>query len=391
MKNLVILGSTGSIGTAALEVAASLPGRFRIVGLAAGSDHASLAAQAAAARPSAVALADERGARALARAVGKTGGVETFAGAAGVERVAAMGGAEVVLNAIVGAAGLRPTLRALEAGKTVLFANKEAAVAGGELIVSTARTAGAQLIPVDSEHSALFRLLRGSRRKEVRRLILTASGGPLLNRKKRGPVTMEEALRHPRWRMGRKVTVDSATLMNKGLEIMEAAALFGMPAERIDVVIHPECVVHAMVEYVDGSIAAHLAAPDMRLPIRAALTWPDRLSVDDGQRLDAARLGGLTFSPVPEKRFPCYALARAAAAAGGLAPAALNAADEVAVGAFLAGKMSFEAIPSVVEATINKMEREASAGDPRDEANIIAVDAEARASAGKIIRRYAVR
>jgi 1-deoxy-D-xylulose-5-phosphate reductoisomerase len=369
MKSVVILGSTGSIGENALRVAEALPGAVRVVGLAARTNAARVVEQAVRFGVPEVAVEDEVAAAAVAGAA-RAHGINVASGAAGVEALAATRSADTVLCALVGLAGLRPVLAALDAGKDVALATKEVLVSAGELVMRRRLGAGVKLLPVDSEHSAIFQCLQsrayepacvgGGRRTGARppapaetcvaRLTLTASGGPFFSRPETDfeRVTPEQALAHPRWRMGRKVSIDSATLMNKGLEIMEARWLFNVPAERIDVAVHPESIVHSLVTFVDGSQMAQLSVPDMRFPIQYALTWPGRLAVPM-PALDLVRLGALTFAEPDAARFPCLRLARAAAAAGGTLPAVLNAADEVAVAAFLAGAIPFAGIWRTVE------------------------------------------
>jgi len=338
-RRLAILGSTGSIGRAALDVVRSLRASgeaFEVVGLAAHRNIELLAAQVREFRPAAVAVAASRDAAAEALGAGAPGWHgEVLAGADGLAALAAGTGAELVLVAVSGVAGLRPTLAALDAGADVALATKEALVAGGPLIMEAAARSGRRLVPVDSEHSAIFQCLAGQSQAEVRRLWLTASGGPFRRRspEELDAVTPQEALRHPTWSMGRKVTVDSATLMNKGLEIIEAHWLFGVPAERIEVVIHPQSLVHSCVEFVDGSVLAQIGPRDMRLPIQYALTYPRRQPAPP-RPLDLRALGALEFEPPDPRRFPCLVHAREALARGGTAPAVLNAADEVAVRLF---------------------------------------------------------
>ncbi|MDR7421321.1 MAG: 1-deoxy-D-xylulose-5-phosphate reductoisomerase [Armatimonadota bacterium] len=360
---LVVLGSTGSIGRATLEVAAAL-GDVTVVGLAARANAAVLAAQAAHWRPAAVALDDPAAARAAAPALPE--GTALFAGPDAAARLVREVAADMVVVALVGAAGLGPTLAALEAGRDVALANKEALVAGGGLVVAARDRAGARLIPIDSEHSALAQCLAGADRATVRRLILTASGGPFLRRPEAElrDVTVGEALAHPTWNMGRKVTIDSATLMNKGLEIIEAYWLFGVPPAAIEVVIHTQSVVHSMVEFVDGSTIAHVATPDMRGPIQYALTVP-------GRRPGLVRpvewhRQVWTFEEPDPRRFPALDLAREALRRGGTAPAVLNAANEVAVERFLAGAMRFTDIVAAARAVLD-------AHDPRPADSLEAV------------------
>ena len=350
MKTITVLGSTGSIGRRTLELVAAFPDQFRVGGLAArGSDVARVAEQVRLHRPAAVALLDRTAVDRLARELTPPL-PELFGGPEGLAAVASEIPADVVVSALVGAAGLVPTLAAIRAGRTIALANKETLVMAGALMTRAAREHGVRLLPVDSEHCAIFQCLAGSAPREVRRLVLTASGGPF-----RGwsalaleNVTAAQALRHPTWRMGAKITIDSATLMNKGLEILEAHWLFGMPYERIDVIVHPQSIVHSMVEFVDRSVLAQLGMPDMGIPILYALTYPDRLPCP-APALDLVQLGALTFEAPDEAAFPCLALARRAGRAGGAAPLVLNAANEVAVAGFLEGRCGFTDIPRLID------------------------------------------
>jgi 1-deoxy-D-xylulose-5-phosphate reductoisomerase len=351
VRRLVILGSTGSIGRAALEVAEAL-GDVRIVGLGARRNVDLLAEQARRWRPGAVAVEDDSAAARLRAQV--PSGVAVQAGPDAATRLAAMPEADMVLVAVVGAAGLQPTLAALRAGHDVALANKEALVAGGALVTAALAGSRARLVPVDSEHSAIFQCLQGQDRAGLRRLILTASGGPFLRRplSALGDVTVEEALAHPTWNMGRKVTVDSATLMNKALEIIEARWLFDVDPDQIDVVIHPQSVIHSMVEFADGSVIAQAAVPDMRGPIQYALTAPRRRP---GLIRPVEWAGlNLTFERPEAERFPSLALAREALRRGGAAPAVLNAANEVAVARFLCGRLRFPQIVETVRAVLDR-------------------------------------
>jgi 1-deoxy-D-xylulose-5-phosphate reductoisomerase len=353
MKRVLILGSTGSIGTQALDVIARGAGAFELVGLSADRAWEPLVGQAREHRVARIALADED---AAARAAEAWTDGEVLRGPEGLARLVAESGADLVLNAIVGSAGLGPTIVALSEGIDVALANKESLVVGGDLVTALSEATGAQLIPVDSEHSALHQLIAGERPGTVDRLTLTASGGPFRGRTRAEleDVTVQEALRHPTWAMGGKITIDSATLMNKGLEVIEAHHLFGMPYDRIDVVVHPQSIVHALVAMCDGATLAHMGHPDMRVPIAYALHHPDRVDVPV-ERLDLARVGALTFEPVDEDTFACLRLAREAAAAGGTAPCVLNAANEVAVHAFLAGRLPFTGIPAVIETALERV------------------------------------
>ena len=371
-RDVVVLGSTGSIGTQTLAVAARFPERLRITGLAAGADWRALAEQARAVRPDTVVIADESAYADLAAALAGTG-IAVEAGPAAVEALARTG--DVVVAAIVGAAGVRPALAAVEAGRTVALSNKEALVVAGALVASAAVRTGAVVVPVDSEHSALFQCLVGEPAGAVETLTLTASGGPFRDRDPAtfGQVTPAEALRHPNWTMGARVTIDSATLMNKGLEVIEARWLFDVPADRIAVAVHPQSAVHSVVTFVDGSSKAQLGVPDMGVPIQVALSYPERWPAPFA-RLDVPTLGRLDFAPPDLEAFPCLGLAFAALRAGGAVPAAMNAADEVAVARFLAGGIGFCDIPRLVEAGMAA----ADGGDASTVDGLLEVDARAR-------------
>jgi 1-deoxy-D-xylulose-5-phosphate reductoisomerase len=346
MKRLAILGSTGSIGTQALDVVGRYPDRFQVLALAAGRNAARLTEQVRRFRPRLVAVADEAAARELRGALPP--GVELVAGEAGAVAAASHPEVDLVLAAISGGAGLRSTAAAIEAGKAVGLANKESLVLAGELLMARAAERRVAILPVDSEHSAIHQSLVGHNRGEVRRLLLTASGGPLrqVPAEELPAVTPERALRHPNWSMGDKITIDSATLMNKGLEVIEARWLFGVEPRRIDIVVHPESIVHSMVEYIDGSMVAQLGISDMRGPISYALGWPERLALDLAP-LDLARLGRLTFEAPDPARFPAFTLAYRALEMGGTAPAVLSGADEGAVAAFLARRCRFTDVAEV--------------------------------------------
>jgi 1-deoxy-D-xylulose-5-phosphate reductoisomerase len=350
-KKVVILGSTGSIGENALKVAASLPHRLEVIGIASRTSYPRLLEQALQFGVKHIAVADPEAAAACRAAAPR--GTTVLEGSAGVETLAAMPEADIVLCAMVGMAGLTSVLAALRQGTDVALATKEVLVAAGGLVMDAAARHGARLLPVDSEHSAIFQCLEGRDPKSVRRLILTASGGPFAGRHEVDfdKVTAADALKHPRWNMGRKVTVDSATLMNKGLEVLEAHWLFGIPFDRIDVLMHPESIVHSMVEFVDGSVLAQLSRPDMRFAIQYALTCPERFDTGLGA-LDLAHLGSLTFRAPDSIRFPCLGLARHAAVTGGTLPAVMNAANEVAVARFLDGTLTFSGIWHTVAAVM---------------------------------------
>lgn len=374
MRRIALLGSTGSIGLQALEVIARFPDRFSVAALACASSADRIVAQARACRPRLVAIADERAAHRAAVALRDTD-TQVLAGPAGIVQCATLPEADMVLAAMVGAAGLPPVWEAVRAGKRIGLANKEPLVVAGQLITREAARTGAQLLPIDSEHSAIFQLLQGQDRRAVRRVVLTASGGAFrgLSPEQLARVTPEQALAHPTWKMGPKVTVDSATLMNKGLELIEAHWLFGLAPEQLDVVLHRESVVHSLVEFVDGSVLAQLARPDMRLPIQYALGYPERLPRDEPP-LDLAQCGALRFEPLPQGRYPCLDLARQALCEGGRAPAALNAADEVAVAWFLEGRLPFTQIPRLLDWALSNHER--GPGDTLEE--LVAADREIR-------------
>ena len=368
MRRILIVGSTGSIGTQALDVVERNP-ELEVAGLAADSSWELLLEQAKQHGVSRVALADPD---AAARA-SEHSKVEVLAGPEGLVELITDTDCDLVLNALVGSAGLGPTVAALGEGIDLALANKESLVVGGELVTTLAEATGAQLLPVDSEHSALFQLIAGEPPGTVDRLVLTASGGPFRGRTELDSVTREEALAHPTWEMGGKITIDSATLMNKGLELIEAHHLFGVPYERIDVVVHPQSIVHAMVHMNDGASLAHLGYPDMRVPISYALNYPDRMDVPV-RPLDLVELGALTFEAPDLDSFPCLRLAREAAQAGGTAPCVLNAANEIAVHAFLAGDLSFVGIPRVIESTLSEL----PAQPVRHFSDLYAADAQAR-------------
>jgi 1-deoxy-D-xylulose-5-phosphate reductoisomerase len=376
MKKVLILGSTGSIGTQALEVIGG-SAELQAVGLAAGSGWETTVEQAREHGVPVVALADPEAAE---RARGIWSG-RVLTGEEGVRELIAAAEPDLVLNAIVGAAGLGSTIVALSEGIDVALANKESLVLGGELVMALSEATGARLLPVDSEHSALFQLIHGEAPGTVERLVLTASGGPFRGRDDLAGVSVAEALAHPTWRMGGRITIDSATLMNKGFEAIEAHHLFAVPYERIDVVVHPQSLVHSLVHLNDGSSLAHLGYPDMRVPISYALHHPERADVDV-PRLDLAAAGSLTFEEPDLETFACLRLALEAGAAGGTAPCVLNAADEVAVAAFLAERIPFTAIPAVIEAVLEEMPaRPVTHFD-----DLFAADAEARGRSEERVR-----
>ncbi len=385
MKRIAILGSTGSIGRSTLSVAESYPDRFLIVALAAGSNREVAFEQARRWRPRVISMAAEVDASALRARLKKEGlgEIEVVHGAAGTVRVATHPEVDFVVSAIVGVAGLEATYEAVHAGKIVGLANKECLVAAGELITAEARRHGKPLLPIDSEHNAVHQCLRGGRMDEVERIWLTASGGPFLNtpHSEFASISVEQALNHPTWKMGRRITIDSATLMNKGFEVIEACRLFHMPPEKVEVIVHPQSTIHSMVEFVDGSILAQFSVTDMRLPILYALTYPERIQSD--MRFAVSDLRHLDFCPPDLKKFPCLGLAYEAAEAGGAKTVALNAADEVAVAAFLERSIRFDEIPKIIEDVLAAT----SSGKLESIAKVLEADAEARRLANERVAR----
>ena len=381
MKSIVVLGSTGSIGVSTLDLVRRFPNEFRVRGLVAGRNLKLLAAQIREFSPQWVSIREKEGIRLLREILGDQKR-EVLWGESGATSVATANGVDAVVAAIVGGAGLVPTLAAVRAGKEVALANKEALVMAGEIFMREANKKGVRLFPVDSEHSAVFQCLQGNRREEVERIILTASGGPFLrvSLKSLERVTVKRALKHPNWKMGRKITVDSATMMNKGLGVVEARWLFDMMPSQVEVVIHPQSIVHSMVLYQDGSIIAQLGVPDMRIPIAYALSYPHRLKVNCRQ-LKLTELGKLTFLPVEKRRYPALDLAYQALAVGGTMPAVLNAANEVAVAAFLERRIGFRKIHRVIE---RAMEAHASR-HPNEVQEILEADRWAREKALTLI------
>jgi 1-deoxy-D-xylulose-5-phosphate reductoisomerase len=380
MQGLAILGSTGSIGRQTLQVVESLPDRFRVVALAAGGNLDELAGQIARHRPELVSVSHATKAADLRKRLGQSANgqprlPEIQHGREGLLSVATHPDAATVVSAAVGVVGLEATYAAVQAAKRVALSNKEVLVAAGEVVMAAVRANGVELLPVDSEHNAIHQCLRGGRSSEVRRLILTASGGPF----RRTPIaqmaqaTPEQALAHPNWRMGKRISIDSATLVNKGFEVIEAHWLFGIDSKRIDVVIHPQSTIHSMVEYVDGSILAQLGPTDMRMPIRYALTYPEREG-SNGVELKWEALRRLDFEKVPRRKFPCLRLARRALEEGGAQPCALNAADEIAVEAFLDHHLPFSGIARVIERVLDRMPK----ATLRSIGDVLAADGEAR-------------
>ena len=351
MKNVVLLGSTGSIGTSTIKVAEDLPDRIRLVGLAAGNNLELLIEQLKKHQPEAVSINDPAKAKLLRNVAGMS--TEVYCGSEGLLKLATLPAADIVLIAIVGTAGLQPALAAIRAGKDIAIASKEILVMAGEIVMSEARRHGVRVLAVDSEHSAIFQCLDGKPSSSVRKLWLTASGGPFRETPKEDfcKITVERALKHPSWVMGRKITIDSATLFNKGLEMIEARWLFDIEMPRVGVVVHPQSVVHSMVEFVDGSMLAQLSTPDMCLPIQYALTYPERVASCRVQT-NLAKLGSLTFEQPDPERFPALDLARKAGEVGGTLPAVLNAANEVAVEGFVNGRLSFLQISETVARTL---------------------------------------
>jgi 1-deoxy-D-xylulose-5-phosphate reductoisomerase len=353
LKHIAILGSTGSIGRNCLSVIHNLADRFSVAYLTTNTNIELLQNQIAHFHPRGVVVLDEIKAAVLQSEVGDS--VEVLAGREGLMEIVRRDDVDLVINSIVGFAGLKPTIEAIKHRKHIALANKETLVVAGELVTSLVREYGVHLVPIDSEHSAILQCLVGEDRNSASRIILTASGGPLLNTPQEtfASITVEQALNHPNWKMGNKITIDSATLMNKGLEVIEARWLFGLPVERIDVVIHPQSIIHSMVEFVDGSIKAQLGVPDMKLPIQYALTYPERCPMN-GSRVDFPKLQSMTFFAPDCKKFRCLQLAYDAMALGGTAPAIMNAANEVAVQAFLERKIPFQRIPELIERALAK-------------------------------------
>jgi len=389
LKRIAILGSTGSIGQQCLSVIEALPDRLSVVALAAGNNIEELAGQIQRHRPQVVSVADQGRTGELAerlRVAGVSPLPEIHWGREGMLAVATHPDAEMVVSAAVGVVGLEATYSAIEKRKAVALSNKEVLVAAGELVMAAVKRAGIELLPVDSEHNAIHQCLRGGKQAEVKRLVLTASGGPFRKTPLQdlARVTPEQALAHPNWRMGRRITVDSATLVNKGFEVIEARWLFGMRPDQIDVVIHPQSTIHSLVEFVDGSVLAQLGPTDMRLPIQYALTYPERVASKQCA-LDWSKLRRLDFEKVSPRRFPCLKLARQALAKGGALPCAFNAADEVAVTAFLEGRLPFAGIAAVIEHVLGRTPSRQFAGI----ADVLSADGEARALAQQEIERGA--
>jgi 1-deoxy-D-xylulose-5-phosphate reductoisomerase len=385
MKRIAILGSTGSIGRSTLSVAESYPDRFQIVALAAGSNLDAAFEQACQWRPKLVSMAAESDADILRARLKQAGlkEIEVVHGTAGTVAVATHPEVDFVVSAIVGVAGLEATYEAAKAGKILGLANKECLVAAGELITAEARRQGKPLIPIDSEHNAVHQCLRGGRMEEVERIWLTASGGPFLNtpHSQFSSITVEQALNHPTWKMGKRITIDSATLMNKGFEVIEACRLFHIPPAKVEVLVHPQSTIHSMVEFIDGSILAQFSVTDMRLPILYALTYPERIRSD--MRFPVGNLRHLDFCPPDMSKFPCLRLAYEAAEAGGAKTVALNAADEVAVAAFLEGSIAFDEIPRIIEDAVSA----SNSGKLGSIQEVLQADSEARRYAQQRVGR----
>ncbi len=384
MKKITLLGSTGSIGVSALDVIEKNPQKFKVIALSAGRNVRLLAQQTVKCKPEIVAVQASEDAERLRQILGPKNRIPILYNDAGIEELASHPASDIVISAISGAAGLKPTLAAIEAGKDIALANKETLVVAGQVVTEKARQKKIKILPVDSEHSAIFQCLSGQLPENLRRIILTASGGPFYDLSKADlkKVTLAQALKHPRWKMGRKITIDSASLMNKGLEVIEAKWLFHLDITRIDVLIHPQSVIHSLIELIDGSVLAQLGIADMRIPIAYALSYPDRMT-NDLPALNLEKTGHMDFYPPDMKKFPCLGLAFEAGRIGGTAPAALNAANEVAVAAFIENKICFIDLPKVIEKVLHKCQTQ---NNPSLE-DILEVDGEARREAENIIKK----
>ncbi len=382
MKTIAVLGSTGSVGVTTLDVVSRFSDRFRVAAMAAGRNVKLLAEQVRRFRPELVSVADGEAAGQLKELLGGYK-VEITTGLEGATAVATWPQAQLVVSALVGALGLRPTLRAIEAGKDIAFANKEVLVVAGEVVTRAAQANGVKLLPVDSEHNALFQCLEGRKRSAVKRIILTASGGPFRTwpRERFEQISVADALKHPTWQMGAKITIDSATLMNKGLEVIEARWLFGLDASQISVIIHPQSIIHSMVEMIDGSVLAEMAIPDMAIPVAYALAFPERLPMDHLRPLSLADSGALTFEQPDLTRFPCLRLAYQALETGGTMPACLNAANEELVAGFLAKRIRFLEIPRHIETVMGRHH----GGPARSLEDVLETDSWARAATRELI------
>ena len=387
MKKITILGSTGSIGLSALNVIEKNPERFQVVALAAGENINLLKKQIERFQPKLVAVDSKESAFKLRESLAVKNRVKVFYGEEGLKEVASFPSANIVISAISGSAGLIPTLAAIDAGKDIALANKETMVMAGEIVTKRTKKKGVRIIPVDSEHSAIFQCLEGSKRENLKRIILTASGGPFLNftRNELKKVNLSQALQHPNWKMGKKITVDSASMMNKGLEVIEAKWLFNLDISDIDVLIHPQSIVHSMVEFIDGALLAQMGIPDMKIPIAHALTYPERI-INDLPSLDLVKIGKLEFIKPDIKKFSCLGLAYAAGLCGGTAPVVLNAADEVAVSAFIKKKIRFIDLPKIIEKILVLHD---SINNPSLD-DILQADLWARRETKKIIERIAL-
>ncbi len=387
MKRIAILGSTGSVGVNVLKVISQFPERFDVVGLTANTNTTRLSAQIEKFRPLVVAIGEENTARGAwgeeARRITRKRGVKLYRGLKGLIEVATAPQVDLVVVAISGSGGLIPTLEAIKAGKKIALANKESLVMAGKLIMDLARQNSLEIIPLDSEHSAVFQCLDGRDKSELNKIYLTASGGPFkdASKAKLGSVSPKEAIKHPRWKMGKKISVDSATLMNKGLEVIEASMLFDIAVDRVEVLIHPEAIIHSLVEFVDGTILAQLGTPDMRLPIQYALTYPERVK-SKVTRVDLSQIKKLTFSPPDFNRFPCLGIAYQAAREGGSFPCALNAVNEECVAAFLKGRIKLSAFPEILDKVLNKHNKVAQ--PTLNE--ILETDSWARRETGKLLK-----
>ena len=387
MKNISILGSTGSIGMNALDVIKDNPTRFKVVALSAHRNVSMLKKQIDQFKPKIVSVVDQESARELEKIVDPAFGTEILFGADGYRQVASIKEADMVISSMVGSAGLLPTIEAIEAGKDIALANKEVMVMAGEIVVNKARMKGVNILPVDSEHSAVFQCLSGHRHADIKRIILTASGGPFLNlsREELENVKPEQALKHPNWKMGPKVTIDSASMMNKGLEIIEAKWFFLVDIDHIEVQIHPQSIIHSMVEYVDGSVIAQLGVPDMRIPIAYALSYPERISRTEPY-LDLPKVGHLEFFSPDLEKFPNLGLACDAGRIGGTHPAVLNAANEVAVESFLKGSIRFTDMPKMIKEVLSSHQ---TRQNPTIE-DILSTDRWAREKANEIAERVGI-
>ncbi len=385
MKRVIILGSTGSIGINTLKVISRHPDRFRVVGLTCDSNFDLLAKQAKIFRPRFLGIRDTSKISHLKNALGYLKGMRIFGGDDGIEEIAALSAADIVVMGISGNASLLPLVRAIETGKDIALASKEPLVSAGPIIMRLAKKKGVKIIPVDSEHSAIFQCIAGQKKVQLKKIYLTGTGGPLRTVKHSifDNLPIKKVLAHPKWKMGRKITVDSASLMNKGLEVIEAKALFGITEKDIEVLVHPEAIIHSMVEFIDGALLAQLGMPDMRLPIQFALGFPDRLK-SRSLKMDFSKHSSLTFHTPDHKRFPCLSLAYEASRRGGSLPAVLNASNEVAVNAYLNKRIRFTDIPKVVERSM-KDHKVVSAPRLKD---ILEADTQTRNRAKRIIERY---